>query len=61
MRPTHWKPQPGRIDYSGYAALTTEELTRAYLASEIAYQKRGTRSNHNHRTVLRRILRERLA
>ena len=61
MRPAHWKPQAGRIDYSGYAAMSTEELTRCYIEAEEAYLKRGTRSNHNHRTKLRRLVRERLA
>ena len=60
MRPAHWKPQSGRIDYRPYQAMTTEELTRCYLDAEEAYAKRGTRSNHNHRAVLRRLVRERV-
>lgn len=60
MRPTHWKPQSGRIDYRPYEKLDLTELIKCYLDAEVAYQKRGTRSNHNHRTVLRRLVRERL-
>lgn len=36
------------------------ELVREYLAADDDYQRKGTRTNHNRRTVAKRKLRERV-